>query len=92
MKFGISYHSGYHGVDPDAIAGYARHAEECGFESFYLPEHVVLYVGATLGSVPFDPSIPFLDPLDCLSFVAGATERIVLGTGVLQLRREPPGS
>ena len=90
MKFGITYHSGYHGVDPDRIASYARHAEECGFESFYLPEHVALYPGATLGSMAIDPSLSIVDPLAGLAFVAAATERIVLGTGILQLPYHHP--
>ena len=49
MKFGISYNTAYYGVDPDRIMAYARHAEDCGFESLYLPEHIALYPGATVG-------------------------------------------
>jgi probable F420-dependent oxidoreductase len=90
VKFGITYHSGYHGTDPDTIAGHAKHAEDCGFESFYLPEHVVLYPGATLGAMAIDPSLSIVDPLACLAFVAAATKRIVLGTGVLQLPYHHP--
>jgi len=90
LKFGIQYNSAYYGVDPDVIAGYAKHAEDCGFESIFIPEHVVLYPGATLGTVPIDPSLPLLDPLACLSFIAAATERIILGTAVLQLPYHHP--
>jgi alkanesulfonate monooxygenase SsuD/methylene tetrahydromethanopterin reductase-like flavin-dependent oxidoreductase (luciferase family) len=32
--------------------------------------------------VELPPSLPYADPLDCLSFVAAATRRILLGTGV----------
>ena len=42
MKFGINYNTGVLGVDPDAMIAVARHAEACGFESFYVPEHVAL--------------------------------------------------
>src|SRR5919201_2990466 len=90
MKFGVVYHTAYYGANPDAIVAYARHAEGCGFESFYLPEHVALYPGATLGAAAVDPSLPYADPLDCLSFVAAATERILLGTGVLLLPYHHP--
>lgn len=90
MKFGIQYNSAYYGVDPDVIAGYAKHAEDCGFESIFIPEHVVLYTGATLGTTPIDPSLPLLDPLACLSFIAANTERIILGTAVLQLPYHHP--
>lgn len=90
MRFAISYSPPYHGVDPDTIIGYAQHAEKCGFEGFYLPEHIVLYPGATIGQAELPPSLPYLDPLDCLSFVAAATSRILLGTGVLLLPYQHP--
>lgn len=73
MKFGVAYHTAFHGYDPDAIIAYAKHAEDCGFESFFMPEHVVGYLGATFGSVPMDPSLPFVGPLQGLGFVAAAT-------------------
>ncbi|WP_061295095.1 TIGR03619 family F420-dependent LLM class oxidoreductase [Herbidospora cretacea] len=90
MKFGISYSTPYYGVDPDNLVSHARHAEECGFESFYVPEHVVLYPGATLGRWEIPPTLPYLDPIDCLGFVAASTRRILLGTGVLVLPYHHP--
>ncbi|MCK9894815.1 LLM class F420-dependent oxidoreductase [Frankia sp. AgB32] len=90
MKFAISYITPYYGVDPDRIIAYARHAEECGFEALYLPEHIVLYPGAAIGPVEMPPSSPYADPLDFLSFVAAATDRILLGTGVLLLPYHHP--
>ncbi|MFI6799941.1 LLM class F420-dependent oxidoreductase [Streptosporangium canum] len=90
MKFGISYSTPYHGIDPDKIVAYAQHAEDCGFESLYVPEHIALYPGATVGRFELPPSLPYFDPLDCLSFVAAATRRILLGTGVLLLPYHHP--
>ena len=90
MKFGISYNTAYHGGDPGTMAAVARHAEECGFESFYVPEHIALYPGATTGGFEFPPSLAVADPLECLSFVAAATERILLGTAVLLLPYHHP--
>jgi probable F420-dependent oxidoreductase len=90
MKFAISYSTPFFGVDPDKIMAYAQHAEECGFEALYLPEHIVLYPGARIGPMELPPSLPFADPLDCLSFVAAATQRILLGTGVLLLPYHHP--
>ncbi len=90
MKFGVLYNTAYSGVDPDAMVAVARHAEDCGFESFYLPEHIVLYPGASVGAVTFPPDLTIADPLECLSFVAAATERILLGTGVLLLPYHHP--
>jgi probable F420-dependent oxidoreductase len=91
VRFGVSYNTGAYGaVDPDAMIAVAQHAEDCGFESFYVPEHVALYPGASLGAVAFPPDLPIADPLECLSFVAAATERILLGTGVLLLPYHQP--
>jgi probable F420-dependent oxidoreductase len=90
VKFGVMYNTGYHGVDPDALIAVARHAEDCGFESFYTPEHVALYPGARVGEVSFPPDLPVADPLECLAFVAAATDRILLGTGVLLLPYHQP--
>jgi probable F420-dependent oxidoreductase len=90
VKFGISYNTGVVGVDPDALIAIARHAEACRFESFYVPEHVALYPGASFGAVTFPADLPVADPLECLSFVAAATERILLGTGVLLLPYHEP--
>jgi probable F420-dependent oxidoreductase len=90
VKFGINYNTGVVGVDPDAMIAVARHAEACGFESFYVPEHVALYPGASFGAVTFPADLPIADPLECLSFVAATTERILLGTGVLLLPYHEP--
>ncbi|MEV0248430.1 TIGR03619 family F420-dependent LLM class oxidoreductase [Nocardia sp. NPDC050712] len=90
MKFAVSYSSAHFGGDPDRIIAYARHAEACGFEGLYLPEHLVLYPGAKLHNFEVPPTLPFLDPLDTLSYVAAATERLLLGTGVLLLPYRHP--
>jgi len=91
VKFGVTYNTGAYGVvDPDALIAVARHAEDCGFESFYVPEHVALYPGASVGAVSFPPDLPIADPLECLSFVAAVTGRILLGTGVLLLPYHQP--
>jgi probable F420-dependent oxidoreductase len=90
VKFGLSYNTGSYGVDPDAMIAVARHAEDCGFESFYTPEHVALYPGASVYGRPFPSDLPIADPLECLAFVAAATKRILLGTGVLLLPYHQP--
>ena len=90
MKFGLAYNTAYYGTDPDLMAAAARHAEECGFESFYLPEHIVLYPGATAGPVSFPPDLAIADPLDCLAYVAAVTSELLLGTAVLLLPYHHP--
>jgi probable F420-dependent oxidoreductase len=91
VKFGVMYNTGAYGVvDPDAMLAVARHAEACGFESFYTPEHVALSPGASVYGRSFPADLPIADPLECLAFVAAATERILLGTGVLLLPYHQP--
>jgi probable F420-dependent oxidoreductase len=91
VKFGLSYNTGFLGTDPDQLIAVAAHAEDCGFESFYVSEHIALYPGAMLGpAAAIPPSLPIADPLECLSFVAAATKRILLGTAVLLVPYHQP--
>jgi probable F420-dependent oxidoreductase len=85
VKFGLSYNTAVAGTDPATLKAIARHADDLGFESLYVPEHVALYPGARVGDVEFAADLPIADPLEILSFVAASTTRIVLGTGVLLL-------
>ncbi|MEU2174009.1 MULTISPECIES: TIGR03619 family F420-dependent LLM class oxidoreductase [Nocardia] len=90
VKFAICYSTPFNGTDPDRLVTFARHAERCGFEGLYLQDHIVLYPGASYGAGELPPTLPYFDPLDCLSFVAAATQRLLLGTGVLLLPYRHP--
>ncbi|MFI6597045.1 TIGR03619 family F420-dependent LLM class oxidoreductase [Nonomuraea sp. NPDC050536] len=90
MKYGIAYNTALHGLGAEQVVTFARHAEACGFESLFVPEHPVLYPGAMVGPYEIPPSMPYADPLDLLSFVAASTRRILLGTGVLLLPYHHP--
>lgn len=91
MKFGLAYNTAYYGTDPDLMVAVARHAEECGFESFYTSEHIVMYPGAELpGYVPLPPDLAVADPLECLAYVAAATSTLLLGTAVLLVPYHQP--
>ncbi|MBV6756200.1 LLM class F420-dependent oxidoreductase [Rhodococcus opacus] len=76
-------------VHPADLASVARSAEELGFESLWLGEHVVTPVTLTHaypggdGTPPFAPNSRFLDPFTALSHLAAHTRTIRLGTGVL---------
>jgi len=75
---------------PDAITSVAQHAEKLGFHSVWVLDRL-LY--------PLNPRAPYpvgdgilpskykrvLDPVETLTFVAARTERIALGTSVLNL-------
>lgn len=90
VRFATSYSTAFNGTDPDRLVDFARHAEHLGFEGLYVQDHIALFPGATYGTSELPPTLPFLDPLDCLSFVAAATRRLVLGTGVLLLPYRHP--
>jgi probable F420-dependent oxidoreductase len=67
--------------DPYALIGYARRAEELGFDSVWVWDHIFLGV---------DPPFPIIDSLTLLAAVAARTSRIALGTGVLILPLRNP--
>jgi probable F420-dependent oxidoreductase len=84
-------------ADPAFMAAFARHLEQCGFESVVAVEHTVLMTQYS-SVYPYDPSgrvelpadcvVP--DPLDLLAFLAGQTQRLGLATGVLVLPNHHP--
>ena len=90
LTFALSDSTPFFGADPERLVTIARHAEQCGFDGFYVPEHVAVYPGAAIGAWTLPPTLPFPDPLDILTFVAAATDRILLGTGVLLLPYHHP--
>ncbi|HEX7406018.1 MAG TPA: LLM class F420-dependent oxidoreductase [Candidatus Binatia bacterium] len=98
MKFGVIPPYGMAPVEDGAFAiAFAQMAEEYGFESIWVVEHVIMAV-AYESIYPYDPSgrSPFTadvqqpDPLLWLSYVAAATTRIRLATGVLILPQRNP--
>ena len=76
---------------------FAQFAEECGYNSLWVVDHVVLHEDGTNrypysrdGELAVPPKDNFLEPLTLLTYIAGATQRIQLATGVLVLpMREP---
>jgi probable F420-dependent oxidoreductase len=74
----------------------AEAADELGFESVWLPEHLVLpvamagspYAGAEHPPIP--PSTPVFDVFAYLSFLAARTHRVRLGTHVYNLALRHP--
>ncbi len=75
----------------EAIVRVAKRAEELGFDSLWVVDRLLYpvkpqskYPGTPDGSLPEQYKRVF-DPLATLSFVAGQTERISLGTSVLDM-------
>lgn len=82
---------------PDRIVGVARRAEELGFESVWMPEHLVFptqirsrYPYTADGVPPVNPGTPLLDPLIVLAQIAAVTQRIRLGTNIYILPLRHP--
>jgi len=98
MKVGlIPASEGQFPVDGPAVAAIARAAEASGFDSIWVGEHVVMparqrqdYPGAAENRIGPRDTGTLPDPLEWLSFVAGATERILLGTAILLLPLHNP--
>jgi len=97
MKFGIAFANTGPFAHPAAAAEFAQAAEAAGFESLWTVEHVVVPSGYD-SPYPYDPSgkmpggedFPIPDPLIWLSYVAAATTRINLATGILILPQRNP--
>lgn len=67
--------------DADALIAYAKRAEELGYDSLWVWDHIFLGV---------DPCFPILDSLTLLTAIACHTDKVKLGTGVLVLPMRNP--
>jgi probable F420-dependent oxidoreductase len=97
MKFGIAFAN----VGPFGQAEHAaflgQRCDEVGVESLWTVEHVVVpqgyeaqYPYSKDGRMPGAEDSPIPDPIVWLSFMAGVTERVRLGTGILILPQRHP--
>ncbi len=84
-------------ADPAHVREAARHAEQGGFHSIWIPEHVVLfrdyaspYPYSDNNRVIIDPDEAPLEPLTGLAFLAACTSRIRLGTGITIVPQRNP--
>jgi probable F420-dependent oxidoreductase len=86
MKFGVCLPNNWGVEDVQAIFLLAVRAEELGFDSVWVSEHIfnVSYVYDRIGSKPY------YEPLTMLSYVAAMTKRVTLGTSVLVLPYHNP--
>lgn len=92
MRFGVTFAR----LRPAHWASTAALCDELGFESVWLPEHLVLPVGGT-GSPypgqdhpPVPADVPVFDVFTMLGFLAGQTERLRLGTNVYNVGLRHP--
>ena len=74
------------GGDLAAVLDAARAADEAGVDQLVLTDHLAIGPRTDrypFGTFPYPPEEPWLEPLTTLAAIAGATERVRLGTGVL---------
>lgn len=90
------YRSGV-AADPVWMTRFAATAEELGYESVYLVEHVVVpdgyahrYPYAESGRMPLPDDCPIPDPLDLAAFLLARTERLVVATGIVVATHHHP--
>ncbi len=89
MKFGLFGINMGIASNPDAAVRVAQAAEAAGFESVWTGEHVVLPDPQAPPS-PLPPHHPMLDPSVALAFIAGQTQTVRLGTGIIILPQRNP--
>lgn len=75
--------------DPELARATAEAAESAGYESLWTGEHVVLPDPQAPPS-PAPPEFPMLHPSTVLAYLAGVTERVKLGTGIVLLPQRNP--
>lgn len=97
MKFGIMFSNTGAYAHPEHAAALAVAAEECGLESIWAIEHVVVpngyeseYPYHDSGQMPFSKEMDLPDPLVWLAYVAALTSRIQLATGILIVPQRNP--
>jgi probable F420-dependent oxidoreductase len=71
------------GIEPETLVRRARLAEEAGFESLWVGDHIAL-------PAQFDGEQPRLEVVAAVSYLAAVTTRIRLGFGVLVLPQRQP--
>ena len=79
---------------PEAIAGVARKAEQLGYHSVWVSDHIITprkmespYPG---GRYPVEPEWPYLEAVATLLYAAAVTQRVRLGTSVIVITQRQP--
>ena len=75
-------------AEPDTLVRRARRAEEAGFESLWVGDHVALPSAETQGGDPLGQ--PRLEALIALAYMAALTSRVRLAVGVIVLPQRQP--
>lgn len=90
MRFGLHLPSAQPGANASDVIDVARAAERLGFDSVWMFDHLFTptdlnskYPYSRDGSYAMSADDPFYDPLGLYGVLAGATEKVRIGTGVM---------
>ena len=77
MRFGVHLVAAGKMIEGEKIARVARRAEELGYDSLWVSDHIVFptqlrspYPYSPDGKLPLDPTNPLLEPFTVLSYAA----------------------
>ena len=95
MRFGVTID--FHDqpvTSPEFLAGFAQAAEESGFDTLWMGDHVVIPQNHA-SQYPYAERMPYEespnpDPIATLAFIAAKTKTLRLGTSVLVLPQRNP--
>ena len=97
MKVGLFVPLGNGNANAEILRTLGREAEDRGFESIWVAEHVVMfddyesqYPYAADGRFPGGGDTGLLEPLTALTYLAAVTDRIRLGTGICLVPQRNP--
>lgn len=97
MDIGLFVPLGNGNASAEIVRSLGREAENRGFESIWVPEHVVLfddyesrYPYAADGRFPGGGDTGLLEPLTALAYLAAVTNRIRLGSGICLVPQRNP--
>ncbi len=92
MEFGFSLPSRGPQASVENLRTLAQHAETLGLDSIWVSDHIIVpeqissfYPYHPEGAFPTAPEQDYHEPLTALTFLAGCTNRVKLGTSVLIL-------
>ncbi|MFN8018717.1 MAG: LLM class F420-dependent oxidoreductase [Acidimicrobiales bacterium] len=97
MDVGVFVPLGNGNATPEVLRALGPAVEERGFESIWVPEHVVLFADYE-SQYPYSPDGKFpggadsgmLEPLTALTYLAAVTDRVRLGTGICLVPQRNP--
>ncbi len=97
MEFGVFLPISGRAAGRDTLVEAARQAEDLGFAAVWAADRIIIpweirtsYPYSEENAFIVPPDRPFLEPLTCLAFLAGATEKIRLGISVLVMPYRHP--